>query len=238
MSTQPLNPDPLYFRREVVFLILSGIFLSSMTLLNILGTSKLIDTGLAIGSLKMTLPVGVLAYPVTFLCTDFISELYGKRRANALVWVGLGVNLWVMVILYFGGILPDLVFEGADYSAFYTIRTMALSTVIGSMIAYFLAQFIDVQIFHYLKKRTGDRMLWLRNNASTMVSQLVDSVAVILIVHYLSDGFHLKGKEDAFVLSTLSGIIVASYLFKFLIAALDTVPFYIGTLFLKKHLKL
>lgn len=233
------NPssDKLSQRREFVFLLLCGLFLGSMTMLNILGTSKMIDTGIAFGNFKMTMPVGVLAYPVTFLCTDFISELYGKTRANTLVWIGLVVNLWVLLIFKIGGAMPEMHIEGLDYSTFEAVKTIATDTIFGSMIAYMVAQFIDVYIFHYFKEKTNGKKLWLRNNASTLVSQLIDSIIVILYVHYAHDTFHMAGQSKEVVNQFLLNTILSTYLFKFFFALVDTIPFYFGVKFLKKWLR-
>ena len=96
------------FRRELVFVILSGLFLGTLAILNILGISRQIDLSFQIGSVHIPFVVfvGVLPYPITFLCTDLISELYGKRRANMVVWTGLALNLWVLFFLWLGGVLP------------------------------------------------------------------------------------------------------------------------------------
>ena len=98
-------------RRERVLLLLAGVFLSSMTMLNVLGVTRFLDFSFTVGTLSipLKLPIGVLPYPVTFLCTDLISEIYGRARANFVVWSGLIVNLWLFFILWFGGWLP-----GAD----------------------------------------------------------------------------------------------------------------------------
>lgn len=244
-------------RRETVFLILSGIFLGSLVMLNILGVSRFVDLSHWVGisddsDITFSLAIGVLPYPITFLCTDFISEIYGKKRANRVVWVGLLLNLWILLVMWFGGwiespenlkpdgTLPIDVQNGIadvphDY-AFYAIRSLAFGATIASMIAYITAQFIDVQIFHFLKKRTNGKKLWLRNNGSTLVSQLVDSIAVILITHYFVNGLPLD--EDASVLWQLVAFIVSAYLFKLVVALLDTIPFYIGTHYLKKYLEI
>lgn len=227
------SKDRLNWRSEVIFLFLAGIFLSSMTLLNILSTSKMIDTGFAIGEFNMVLPIGVLAYPVTFLCTDFISEIFGKKRANLLVWIGLVVNLWVLLILFLGEKLPDFNPDTNDYSTFYEVSNLTFGAVIGSMLAYFVAQFVDVKIFHFFKEKHGEGKLWIRNNTSTMISQLIDSVVVILVVHFLSDGFKLQGADSEKVVYTLTGIIIATYVFKFFVALVDTIPFYFGVKFLR-----
>ena len=113
-SLHPIEASHLHARRERVFLVLAGLFLGSMTMLNILGISRFIhifsfDYTLADGKtlpITFALAVGVLPYPVTFLCTDFVSEFYGRRRANWMVMVGLMLNVWVVFILWLGGVLP------------------------------------------------------------------------------------------------------------------------------------
>ena len=242
-------------RREVVFLLLSGLFLGSLVMLNILGVSRFLDLSDLVGissdsNITFTLAIGVLPYPITFLCTDFISEIYGKRRANRVVWIGLFLNLWVLFILWLGGAInaPELneygklsaeVVEGEalvphDY-AFFAIRSLAFGATIASMIAYITAQFIDVHIFHFLKKITKGKMLWLRNNGSTLISQLVDSTAVILITFYFSDGIPIH--EDKSIFVQLLSLIFSAYLFKMIVALFDTIPFYIGSKWLRKYLK-
>jgi len=230
------NTTDVFIRKEFVFLLLSGVFLGSLTMLNILGVTKIIDMSFYLGNRKIpfSVTVGVLPYPITFLCTDFISELYGKRRANQLVWVGLILNIWLLFILWLGGILPSK--EGVSDELFMRVRTLTFATTFASMIAYLVAQFIDVHIFHYLKKRTQGGKLWLRNNVSTLVSQLVDSIAVMLIAHYFSNAFGYQGKPDVFEL--LLVLILSSYVFKFVTALFDTIPFYFGVKYLSKYLGL
>ena len=101
-------------RRERVFLVLAGVFLGTLSLLNILGISRFIDLSFEIFgvSVPMVVAVGVLPYPVTFICTDLISELYGRKRATEVVWVGLLLNVWVVFLLWIGGALPG--FEAID----------------------------------------------------------------------------------------------------------------------------
>ena len=232
-----LNETTKYgLRRETVFLILAGIFLGSLTMLNILGISKIIDLSFVLFSVKIpfTLTVGVLAYPITFLCTDLISELYGEKRANLVVWIGLFLNLWVLFILWAGSILPKM--EGTNDASFLVIRDNTQATVVASMIAYLLAQFCDVRVFHFFKKLTKGKHLWLRNNASTLSSQLIDSTTVMLIAHYQVNAFNLQGKSN--LVESLIILILSSYFFKFIIALLDTIPFYFLVNVLSKYLNI
>ena len=226
-------------RRLATYIILAGIFISSMTMLNILGTSRFIDLSFNIFGFNFPLivAIGVLPYPITFLCTDLISEIFGKKRATIIVWTGLVVNLWLGLILWLGGIAPEFTTSSESIdtnNAFLTIRHLALGTITASMVAYFLAQYIDVSVFHFLKNLTKGKYLWIRNNGSTMISQLIDTSAVILITHFLTYSIPLpKDKSELMGLMTL---ILYSYLFKFFAALIDTPIFYMAVKFLKKYL--
>ena len=226
-------------RRLATYIILAGIFISSMTMLNILGTSRFIDLSFNIFGFNFPLivAIGVLPYPITFLCTDLISEIFGKKRATIIVWTGLVVNLWLGLILWLGGIAPEFTTSSESIdtnNAFLTIRHLALGTITASMVAYFLAQYIDVSVFHFFKNLTKGKYLWIRNNGSTMISQLVDTSAVILITHFLTYSIPLpKDKSELMGLMTL---IFYAYLFKFFAALIDTPIFYMAVKFLKKYL--
>jgi len=253
-----LDPVVLHDRRERVFLIFAGLFLGTLAMLNVLGITrfiKLFEITDADGStavfggvpLVFAVAVGVLPYPMTFLCTDFICELYGKRRANLVVWVGLILNLWVMSILWIGGILPG--FEAIDPESgqlvrdaagrqpvFFEVRTLAFGAVTASMLAYLAAQFVDVHMFHFWKRVTKGKHLWLRNNGSTMVSQLVDTTAVILITYFYARA--LPVNESLPIWPQLLLFILTGYTFKLLVALLDTGPFYLGSWWFRRYLRL
>ena len=224
-------------RRDRVFLVLAGVFLGTLSLLNILGISRFVDLSFNVFGLDipMVVAVGVLPYPVTFICTDLISELYGRKRATEVVWVGLLLNVWVVFLLWIGGALPG--FEAIDPATgklatdeagrlpvFFEIRTLAFGAVTASMIAYLAAQWCDVQLFHLWKWLTKGRHLWLRNNGSTLVSQLVDTVAVILITHYWAKALPIDA--DLALGPQLATFIASGYAFKLTVAIVDTGPIY------------
>jgi len=236
----------LHERREWVFLGFAGLFLGSMTMLNILGVTRFIDASFTLFGVKIPflLAVGVLPYPITFLCTDFISEFYGRRRASLVVWVGLALNLWVVLFLWLGGVLPpvpELSPEGLPANdaydfAFYRVRQLTMGAVVASMCAYLTAQFCDVFLFHFWKRLTKGKHLWLRNNGSTLVSQFVDTFAVITITHFYARGLPLD--EKSAVWPQLWVFIGSAYVFKVTVALLDTIPFYIGVHYLSRYLKI
>lgn len=253
-----LSEQTLHRRREGLFLVFAGLFLGTLAMLNILGITRFIKlfeiTGpdgevVTVAGVKLifAVAVGVLPYPMTFLCTDFISELYGRRRANMVVWVGLLLNIWVVFILWFAGWLPG--FESRDpvtgsvlrdaagrLPVFFEVRTLAFGAVTASMVAYLVAQLVDVHVFHFWKRLTRGRHLWLRNNGSTLVSQMVDTMAVILITHYVAHA--LPVDKDLAIWPQLWLYIATGYAFKLVMALLDTVPFMLGTRFLVRYLRL
>jgi len=255
----PIEASDLHARRERVFLVLAGLFLGTLAMLNILGISRFVvlfslnpsESGHTLswgqwGEISFALAVGVLPYPVTFLCTDLISEFYGRRRANWVVTVGLLLNIWVMFILWLGGVLPAVPeMETAtglpkvtdDAFAFYKIRSLAFGAVLASMIAYLAAQFCDVYLYHFWKRLTRGKHLWLRNNASTLVSQLVDTVAVILITHFVARALPLPPDGRA-IWMHLSLFIATGYVFKLVVALLDTIPLYLAVAWLKRYLQI
>jgi uncharacterized PurR-regulated membrane protein YhhQ (DUF165 family) len=256
-----LSERQVHVRRERVFLILAGLFLGTLAMLNILGISRFIklfeiDFDAATpGATAFAVAVGVLPYPMTFLCTDYISELFGKRRANRVVWVGLMLNLWVVAILWLGSVLPgfgelDPVTNMPPVPAwdpekgayvetgwtFFQIRNLAFGAVTASMVAYLAAQFIDVHVFHFWKRVTNGKHLWIRNNGSTLVSQLVDTTAVILITHFYAHALPIN--DDAGLWGQLLVFIATGYVFKMVAALLDTIPFVWLSPVLARYLRL
>jgi uncharacterized integral membrane protein (TIGR00697 family) len=231
-------------RQEIAFLIFSGLFIGSLTMLNILGITKLIDLSFTIFSVEVPFRVfiGVLPYPLTFLCTDFISEFFGKKRATYVVWVGFLLNVWVVFILWVGGVLPPVPEMQADglpatdnqYRAFYEVRQLAFGATAASMLAYLTAQFVDVHVFHFIRNKTKGKLLWLRNNGSTLTSQLVDSLAVVLITYYFTHAIVVPPEFS--VSEFLLILIVSNYVFKLIAALVDTIPFYLGVKYLAPYL--
>jgi uncharacterized integral membrane protein (TIGR00697 family) len=247
----PAEASHLHARRERVFLVFAGVFLGTLAMLNILGISRFIKlfefTTSGGTTLVFAVAVGVIPYPITFLCTDFISEFYGRKRANFVVFVGLLLNIWVVIVMWLGGVLPG--FEAVDPATgelardaagrlpvFFEIRALTFGAVFASMIAYLAAQFCDVYMFHFWKRLTRGRLLWVRNNGSTMISQLVDTTAVILITHYYAHALPIDADQS--LARQLSLFIVTGYAFKFVVAAVDTGPFYIGVRYLSRYLQL
>ena len=243
-----ISEEILRERRERVFLALAGIFICAMTMLNILGITRFIQLG------PMQLAVGVLPYPITFLCTDLICELYGKSRANFLVTVGLGLNFFILLVLLLGNSIPSVPAESMppwqilqlaapvalpsgeivehSIGLYQLIYATTSGAVFASMLAYIAAQYCDVQLFHFWKRVTKGKHLWIRNNFSTLMSQMVDSVMVMTVTF----GAAFMRGDMAF--NTLLVLIGSNYLFKATVALLDTGPLYLAVHYLRRYLQL
>ena len=224
---------------ETVFAILMAGFVVVLVLTNIIGVKlflafpQTLPNGL-FGE-AITLTTGLITYPVTFLLTDVVCEVYGRKRANLMVVTGFVVSLLTLILIQISLVLPgspvwpsgnpnyDSV--AAMQQAFESVFTLPGILIFGSMSAYLVAQLMDVRLFHFWKGVTGGRHLWLRNNASTMASQLVDTIIVNSI--FLGFGLGLDW-------GVVAKIIAANYLFKLLIAAADTPFIYLGVWWVRR----
>ncbi|MDX1639094.1 MAG: queuosine precursor transporter [Balneolaceae bacterium] len=234
------------FKRDVLFLSLSGIFLTSLVLGNVIGTTKFVTIfSMELpGWLKsitpslvrdeniytMSVPVGVIAYPFTFLATDLISELFGRKKAQTVIWVGFAMNIFMLLLMSINHWLPNTAGVSGGTSLFEGVYEFMVGNTIASMIAYLTAQTIDVRLFHFWKRLTEGKYLWLRNNASTTVSQLVDSTCILSIL-YIAGNLG----ENIDNIRALIILILNSYLFKFFFALFDTPLFYLGVKIFREY---
>lgn len=174
------------------------------------------------------LSVGILPYPITFLITDIISEIFGKKSANQVVVAGIFASFFSIGILLVAGQVPAIETSPIDDATFQKVFAMSPLAVLASMIAYLSAQFVDIRIYHFWKNLTKGKHLWLRNNFSTFASQIIDSTTVILLLC----SFKLL-PWDIFW-----GLVVSSVLFKILVAAFDTPFLYLFVGIIRRRFKL
>ena len=165
--------------KDQFYIILSAIFIASLITCNLIANKFVtVDLGFKV----FIVSAGILPYPLTFLVTDLISELYGQKKANLVVFSGFVASMFVLLFLWLGGqfnAIPSSIVGDDIYNA---VFQNAWRIIAASMIAYLFAQFIDVKIFHFWKKLTNGKHLWLRNNGSTIASQLVDTTLVVSIL--------------------------------------------------------
>ena len=227
----PLPESTAPSRADRAYLLLAGIFLGSLVLTNLIA-GKFFTLALPVFG-ELPLSCGVIAYPVTFLATDLISEVYGRRRATQVVKTGFAVSVFVTFVVWVANHAPIWEDSYVDQESFQTVFGLTPGIVFGSMIAYLSAQFVDVHLFEFWRHLTGGRHLWLRNNASTVLSQFLDTVLVVtiaLVVWPVLDG---SEGTDPISRDVWWDIIIGQYLFKAGVALVDTPLFYAGTKMLR-----
>ena len=214
-----------------IYLYLGALFITSLVVSNLIFQKffywKPFEINL-FGNQLFELSVGILPYPITFLITDLISEIYGKTKANQVVVAGIFASFFSMGILGIANAVPALANSPVDDLTFQKVFALSPVAVLASMMAYLLAQFIDIRIYHFWKKLTQGRMLWLRNNFSTFSSQFIDTFSVIGLLSLFG-----VLKWEAFW-----GLVLSGFIFKVLIAALDTPLLYLFVYLFRKKFEL
>ena len=205
--------------KDRFYIILAGIFIASLVTCNLIA-NKFVTVNL--GFKVFIVSAGILPYPLTFLVTDLISEIYGQKKANLVVFSGFVASIFVLSFLWLGAqfnSIPNSIVNDFTYN---TVFQNAWRLITASMVAYLFAQFIDVRVFHFWKKLTNGKHLWLRNNGSTIASQLIDTTLVISILFI--------GVWDT---NQILSAIIDGWIFKMLIALLDTPIIYVVIYLLK-----
>lgn len=221
--------DKIFAQR--IYLLLGALFITSLVVSNLIFQKFFywypIDIEL-FGSSLFEISVGILPYPVTFLITDLISEIYGKKRANDVVVAGIFASFFSMLIIYTANAVPATEWSPVDNQLFSTVFGSTAIAVFASMMAYLLAQFFDIHIYHFWKRITKGKHLWLRNNFSTFSSQFVDTATVLLLLCSF-------GKIEW---TQFNGLLLSGFIFKVVIAAIDTPFLYLGVYLFRKRFKL
>ena len=199
--------------------ILLGFFITSLVLANLLG-SKITNI------LGVRISVGIFFVPILFLVTDIITEVHGKTRAKNFFYISISVLLFTLTMMYFCIIIPAHE-QWLNQEAYEIIFKGSLRMTIASLIAFILSQYHDIWAFHFWKNKTKKKFLWLRNNASTIVSQFIDTTIFMYIAFY-----HLTPK---FTTSFIFSLITPYWIFKIVFALLDTPFCYLGVKWLKSN---
>jgi hypothetical protein len=211
---------------ERLYLILGALFIASLVAGNLIFQKFFYWDFFNFFTFEIS--VGILPYPITFLITDIISEIYGKKKANQVVIAGLFATVFVLAIVYTANIVPATEWSPINNETFNKVFGLTGVAVSASMIAYLLAQLIDIRIYHFWKNLTSGKHLWLRNNASTMTSQFVDTASVLLLLCVFG----------AIEWNRFGQLLLNGFLFKVLVAALDTPLLYLFVGLIKKHFNL
>lgn len=201
---------------EGLYAVLLSVFSGSLVLAGVLAF-KIVSIG------PYCVPAGVFSYCLTFVCTDVISELWGRKRASQAVWAGFVSLLSALLLIQLALFWPAAPFWQQE-KAFHTVLSAAPRIILGSLSAYLLSQFHDVWAFHFWKKLCKGRHLWIRNNLSTIVSQFLDSTVFIFIAFW--------------GVLPLWPLILGQWLVKMVIALADTGLVYLLVWWARHHLNL
>lgn len=238
-------------RSTRLFIILSGLFLTCALLAEIIGVKifsmedtlgiNRLDLKIFGGSFSFHLTAGVLLWPVVFVMTDIINEYYGPRGVKFLSYLAIVFISFSFVIFKLAmGLKPSEFFSIGNGisdpdSAFRGIFGQGSWIIIGSLVAFFIGQLLDVSIFHRIKKTTGEKNIWLRATGSTLVSQLIDSFIVLFIAFYIGRKIS-PGQGEAWTLQQVVVTGTGNYIYKFIVAILLTPVIYFVHHLIDKYL--
>ena len=223
-SKKKLLAQKLYF-------FLSSIFITALVVSNLIFQKffSWYPFNFEVFGIKLfELSVGVLPYPITFLITDIISEIFGKRKANQVVVMGILASIFSIGLLLLGDVLPASSTSPIDDKTFNLVFSASPLAVLASMSAYLIAQFLDIRIYHFWKQLTKGKYLWLRNNFSTFSSQIIDSTTVIALLCIF----------DILAWDLFLGLVLSSITFKILVAVIDTPLLYLLVGLIRKKFNL
>ncbi len=193
-----------------IYLILGSMFIAALVASNLIFQKFFYWN--PFGIFRFELSVGILPYPITFLITDIISEIYGKKKANKVVIAGIFASIFSMGIILIANYTSAIDNSPVDNALFSKVFGLSPIAVLASMLAYLFAQFIDIRIFHFWKRKTKGKHLWLRNNFSTFSSQFIDTLTVITLLCSF----------QVLPWNLFNTLLISGFLFKILIALLDT----------------
>ncbi|WP_334056764.1 queuosine precursor transporter [Polaribacter sp. P097] len=214
-----------------IYLILAALFIASLVTSNLIFQKFFYwyPFQLEVFDVKLfEVSVGLLPYPITFLITDILSEIYGKRKANEVVIAGIFASFFSLLIIYVSKEVPATSWSKVDDTTFVEVFGAAPLAVLASMLAYLFAQFIDIRVYHFWKKLTNGKHLWLRNNFSTFSSQFIDTMTVLLLLCSF----------EIIEWNKFWGLLLSGVLFKIIIAALDTPFLYLAVYAFRKRFRL
>ncbi|WP_323757177.1 queuosine precursor transporter [Roseivirga sp.] len=237
-------------KKTNLFLILAGIFITNALIAELIG-GKIFSFEKTLGfspldislfgdfMLQFNLTAGVLLWPVVFITTDIINEYFGKRGVKRITYITVGLIAYAFLVIYLAMKLVPADFwlgvfatdaNGNPFNideAFQKVFSQGLNIIFASLVAFLIGQFVDVYVFHKLRKITGHNKIWLRATGSTLISQLIDSFVVLFVAFYFL---------GAWPIEQVLAVGLTNYIYKFLIAILLTPLLYIAHYFIDRYL--
>ncbi|MGB5437511.1 MAG: queuosine precursor transporter [Maribacter sp.] len=212
-----------------VYLYLGAMFITSLVVSNLIFQKFFYWNPFGevsvLGANLFEVSVGILPYPITFLITDLIAEIFGKKKANQIVTAGIFASFFSMGIILLANHVPAIENSPVDDATFSSVFALSPIAVLASMLAYLFAQYVDIAIYHFWKRVTKGRHLWIRNNFSTFLSQFIDTFTVVGLLCIFK----------VLPWSMFYGLVISGFLFKVFIAVLDTPFLYFFVYLLRKR---
>ena len=208
-------------KKDIVYVILAGIFITNAVVAELIG-GKLITV------FGVPMSVGILPWPIVFVSTDLINEYFGEKGVRKLSLITASLIAYTFVILFIAIRIPAM--QGDKLvtdDQFNGVFGQSLWIIVGSITAFMVSQLIDVSIFHFVKNKTGGKMIWLRSTGSTIISQLFDSFIVLGIAFWMTG----KMTTEVFLASAFTG-----YFVKMIIAIVLTPLIYLGHSLIEKYI--
>lgn len=243
-------PDPIQVKKTKLFLLLCSVFLTNALLAEIIGV-KIFSAEALLGvpgaqipvlpgfTLDFNLTAGVIIWPIVFITTDIINEYFGKDGVKRISLITVALILYMFLVITVITRLPPAPFwlevnsqdaTGKPFNidfAFNSIFRQGGGIIIGSVIAFLISQLLDASVFHWLRKLTGSKKIWLRATGSTLVSQLIDSLVVLFIAFFIFGNWSL---------SQVLAVAIINYIYKFTVAVVLTPLLYLAHYFIDDYL--
>ncbi|WP_286756035.1 queuosine precursor transporter [Roseivirga sp. UBA838] len=237
-------------KKNSLFIILSGIFITNALIAELIG-GKIFSFEKTLGFeplntplfgdflLQFNLTAGVVLWPVVFITTDIINEYFGKRGVRRITFITVGLIAYAFLVIFLAMKLIPADFwlevnavneKGEPFDinyAFEKVLSQGLNIIFASLVAFVVGQFVDVFVFHKLRKITGKKKIWLRATGSTLVSQLIDSFVVLFVAFYFLGPWSI---------TQVLAVGVTNYIYKFIIAVGLTPILYIAHYIIDKYL--
>jgi len=215
-----------------IYLYLGALFITSLVVSNLIFQKffywEPFGEVTLFGAPLFEISVGILPYPITFLITDLISEIYGRKKANQVVTAGIFASFFSMGIVLLADQVPAIEGSPVDDTLFSRVFALSPIAVLASMIAYLCAQYVDIAIYHFWKRLTRGKYLWLRNNFSTFSSQIIDTTTVVGLLCIFG----------VLPWTMFYGLVISGVIFKIMIAFLDTPFLYLFVYLMRRRFKL
>ncbi|SDM74311.1 queuosine precursor transporter [Kriegella aquimaris] len=215
-----------------IYLYLGALFITSLVVSNLIFQKFFYWNPFGditvFGASLFEVSVGILPYPITFLITDLISEIYGRKKANQIVTAGIFASFFSMGIILLAEVAPAITSSPINDEIFTKVFALSPIAVLASMIAYLFAQYVDIAIYHFWKRITKGKHLWVRNNFSTFLSQFIDTFTVVGLLCVF----------QVLPWSLFYGLVISGFLFKVFIAIIDTPFLYFFVYLLRKRFNL